>query len=186
MSHRAAVIGAGPAGFYTTDQLLEKGWEVDLYDALPTPFGLVRSGVAPDHPKLKSVTRIYDKTAAKPGFRFFGGVELGRDVTREELLERYHAVVYAVGTGDDNRLGIPGEDRPGSHSATEFVAWYNGHPEYAGHALRPLRRPRGRDRQRQRGDRRRAHARARPVRAGADRHRRPRDRPLRPLYRSTR
>ena len=133
MTHRAAVIGAGPAGFYTTDQLLGAGWEVDLYDALPTPFGLVRSGVAPDHPKLKSVTRIYEKTAAKPGFRFFGGVELGRDVTREELLERYHAVVYAVGTADDNRLGIPGEDRPGSYSATEFVAWYNGHPEYCGH-----------------------------------------------------
>ena len=133
MTHRAAVVGAGPAGFYTTDQLLGAGWEVDLYDALPTPFGLVRSGVAPDHPKLKSVTRIYEKTAAKPGFRFFGGVELGKDVTREELLERYHAVVYAVGTADDNRLGIPGEDRPGSHSATEFVAWYNGHPDYAGH-----------------------------------------------------
>ncbi len=133
MTHRAAVIGAGPAGFYLADQLLGAGWEVDLYDALPTPFGLVRSGVAPDHPKLKSVTRIYEKTASKPGFRFFGGVELGRDVTREELLERYHAVVYAIGTADDNRLGIPGEDRPGSHSATEFVAWYNGHPEYAGH-----------------------------------------------------
>jgi len=133
VTHRAAVVGAGPAGFYTTDQLLGAGWEVDLYDALPTPFGLVRSGVAPDHPKLKSVTRIYEKTAAKPGFRFFGGVELGRDVTREELLERYHAVVYAVGTADDNRLGIPGEDRPGSHSATEFVAWYNGHPDYSGH-----------------------------------------------------
>ena len=132
---RAAVIGAGPAGFYTTDQLLEQGFEVDLFDALPTPFGLVRSGVAPDHPKLKSVTRIYEKTAAKPGFRFFGGVALGRDITREELLERYHAVVYAVGTADDNRLGIPGEDRPGSHSATEFVAWYNGHPEYAGHSF---------------------------------------------------
>jgi ferredoxin--NADP+ reductase len=135
VTHRAAVIGAGPAGFYTTDQLLSAGWEVDLYDALPTPFGLVRSGVAPDHPKLKSVTRIYEKTAAKPGFRFFGGVALGRDVTREELLERYHAVVYAVGTADDNRLGIPGEDRPGSHSATEFVAWYNGHPEYHGHSF---------------------------------------------------
>jgi ferredoxin--NADP+ reductase len=132
---RAAVIGAGPAGFYTTDQLLEEGFEVDLFDALPTPFGLVRSGVAPDHPKLKSVTRIYEKTATKPGFRFFGGVTLGRDITREELLERYHAIVYAVGTADDNRLGIPGEDRPGSHSATEFVAWYNGHPEYAGHAF---------------------------------------------------
>jgi ferredoxin--NADP+ reductase len=129
---RAAVIGAGPAGFYATDQLLAAGFEVDLLDALPTPFGLVRSGVAPDHPKLKSVTRIYEKTAARPGFRFFGGVALGEHVTRAELLERYHAVVYAVGTSDDNRLGIPGEDRPGSHSATEFVAWYNGHPDYAG------------------------------------------------------
>ena len=127
------MIGAGPAGFYTTDQLLSVGWEVDLLDALPTPFGLVRSGVAPDHPKLKSVTRIYEKTAAKPGFRFFGGVALGEQVSRAELLERYHAVVYAVGTGDDRRLGIPGEDRPGSYSATEFVAWYNGHPEYSEH-----------------------------------------------------
>ena len=130
---RAAVVGAGPAGFYATDQLLAAGFEVDLFDALPTPFGLVRSGVAPDHPKLKSVTRIYEKTAAKPGFRFFGGVALGEHVSRHELLDRYHAVLYAVGTSDDNRLGIPGEDRPGSHSATEFVAWYNGHPEYAGH-----------------------------------------------------
>src|SRR3954454_17333162 len=131
--YRAAVVGAGPAGFYATDQLLQAGFEVDLFDALPTPFGLVRSGVAPDHPKLKSVTRIYEKTAAKPGFRFFGGVALGREITRDELLEHYPVVVYAVGTADDNRLGIPGEDRPGSHSATEFVAWYNGHPEYAGH-----------------------------------------------------
>ena len=130
---RAAVIGAGPAGFYATDQLLGAGFEVDLFDALPTPFGLVRSGVAPDHPKLKSVTRIYEKTAAKPGFRYFGGVVLGEHVSRAELLQRYHAVLYAIGTPDDNRLGIPGEDRPGSHSATQFVAWYNGHPEYAGH-----------------------------------------------------
>jgi ferredoxin/flavodoxin---NADP+ reductase len=129
VSHRAAVIGAGPAGFYTTDQLLNAGWEVDLYDALPTPFGLVRSGVAPDHPKIKSVTRVYEKTAKKPGFRFFGGVTLGEDISRAELLERYHAVVYAFGTMDDNRLGIPGEDRPGSYAATRFVAWYNGHPE---------------------------------------------------------
>ena len=93
----------------------------------------MRSGVAPDHPKLKSVTRIYEKTAAKPGFRYFGGVVLGEHVSRAELLQRYHAVLYAIGTPDDNRLGIPGEDRPGSHSATQFVAWYNGHPEYAGH-----------------------------------------------------
>src|ERR1044072_6354228 len=129
---RGAVIGAGPAGFYCADQLLGEGFEVDLYDVLLTAFGLVRAGVAPDHPKLKSVTRVYEKTAAKPGFRFFGGVELGRDVTREELLERYHAVVYAIGTGDDKRLGIPGEDRPGSHSATEVVASDNGTPDHNG------------------------------------------------------
>src|SRR3954470_89674 len=130
---RAVIVGAGPSGFYAADQLLGAGFEVDLLDALPTPFGLVRAGVAPDHPKIKSVTRVYEKTAAKPGFRFFGGVELGSDVMRDDLLERYHAVVYAVGTSTDNRLGIPGEDRPGSHSATEFVAWYNGHPEFADH-----------------------------------------------------
>jgi ferredoxin/flavodoxin---NADP+ reductase len=133
MSNRAAVIGAGPSGFYATDQLLKAGFEVDLYEVLPTPFGLVRAGVAPDHPKIKSVTRVYEKTAQHPAFRFFGGVELGRDITREQLLERYHAVVYAIGTATDNRLGIPGEDRPGSHSATEFVAWYNGHPDFADH-----------------------------------------------------
>ena len=126
---RAAVIGAGPAGFYACDQLIAAGFEVDLLDALPTPYGLVRSGVAPDHPKIKSVTRVYDKTAAKPGFRFFGGVVLGEHVTPADLRERYHAVVYAIGTSEDNRLGIPGEDRPGSYAATRFVAWYNGHPE---------------------------------------------------------
>jgi ferredoxin--NADP+ reductase len=126
-------VGAGPAGFYTAEDLLKHDFEVDLFDALPTPFGLVRAGVAPDHPKLKSVTKRYDKTAAHPAFRFFGGVELGSDIERDELLERYDAVVYAVGTADDNRLGIEGEHRAGSHSATEFVAWYNGHPEYADH-----------------------------------------------------
>src|SRR6201989_1235986 len=104
MSNRAAVIGAGPSGFYATEQLLKPGFEVDLYEALPTPFGLVRAGVAPDHPKIKSVTRVYEKTATHEAFRFFGGVELGVDVSREELLQRYHAVVYAVGTATDNRL----------------------------------------------------------------------------------
>ena len=131
--HRAAIVGAGPSGFYAADQLLKAGWEVDLFDALPTPYGLVRAGVAPDHPKIKSVTRVYDKTAAHECFRFFGGVTLGADVSREDLLERYHAVVYAIGTSQDNRLGIPGEDRPGSHPATDFVAWYNGHPDFADH-----------------------------------------------------
>jgi ferredoxin--NADP+ reductase len=128
---RAAIIGAGPSGFYAADQLLKAGFEVDLYDALPTPFGLVRAGVAPDHPKIKSVTRVYAKTATHEAFRFFGAVTLGAEVSREDLLARYHAVVYAIGTSTDNRLGIAGEDRPGSHPATAFVAWYNGHPYFS-------------------------------------------------------
>jgi ferredoxin--NADP+ reductase len=127
---RVAVIGAGPAGFYASEQLLAQGFDVDLIDLLPTPFGLVRAGVAPDHPKIKSVTRMYEKTARREGFRFFGGIELGADVSVDELRERYHALVYAIGTADDNRLGIPGEDRPGSYPATRFVAWYNGHPHF--------------------------------------------------------
>src|ERR1044072_8690626 len=131
MLGRIAVIGAGPAGFYAADQLLKAGFEVDLLDRLPTPYRLVPAGGGPGHPKIKSVTRVYDKTAAGAGFRYFGNVELGRDVTREDLLERYHAVVYAVGTATDNRLGIPGEHLRGSHAATEFVAWYNGHPDFA-------------------------------------------------------
>ncbi len=130
-AQRVAVIGAGPAGFYASDFLLQAGFEVDVFDTLPTPFGLVRAGVAPDHPKIKRVTRAYERTARHPAFRFFGGVQLGVDVQREELLERYHAVLYAYGTATDNRLGIPGEDLPGSHAATEFVAWYNGHPGHA-------------------------------------------------------
>jgi ferredoxin--NADP+ reductase len=130
---RAAIVGSGPAGFYAADQLIAAGFQVDLYDALPTPFGLVRAGVAPDHPKIKNVTKVYEKTAAKGGFRFFGGVTLGRDITRTDLLERYHVVLYAVGTATDNRLGIPGEDLPGSHAATEFVGWYNGHPDFSDH-----------------------------------------------------
>src|SRR6185437_3742812 len=104
-------------------------------DALPSPFGLVRAGVAPDHPKIKSVTRVYEKTAANPGFHFFGGVELGEDVQREHLLARYHAVVYAVGTPTDRGLGVPGKDHPGSHPASDFVAWYTAHPDYADRAF---------------------------------------------------
>ena len=129
--NRAAIVGAGPSGFYAADALLKAGFAVDLFDALPTPYGLVRAGVAPDHPKIKSVIRVYAKTASHEAFRFFGGVSLGMDVSPEDLLARYHAVLYAVGTSTDNRLGIPGEDRPGSHAATEFVAWYNGHPHFA-------------------------------------------------------
>ena len=104
--------------------------EVDLIERLPTPWGLVRLGVAPDHPSIKAVSRVFEKTARLPGFRFFGNVEVGRDVTHDELAQLYDAVVYTVGAQTDRRLGIPGEDLPGSWPATEFVAWYNGHPDY--------------------------------------------------------
>ncbi len=132
---RVAIVGAGPSGFYAAGHLLKNKHhpdlvvDVDLFDKLPTPYGLVRAGVAPDHPKIKSVTRVYEKTAADPRFRFLGGVELGRDITREELLRHYHAVIYTFGTSTDRRLWIDGEDLPGSVPATEFVAWYNGHPD---------------------------------------------------------
>jgi ferredoxin/flavodoxin---NADP+ reductase len=131
---RVAVVGSGPAGFYAAGQLLSSSdpvITVDLFDRLSTPWGLVRFGVAPDHPKIKSVTRVFEKTAKKPGFRFHGNVEIGRDLTHEQLTSAYHAVLYSVGTPSDRKLGIPGEDLPGSESATEFVAWYNGHPDYA-------------------------------------------------------
>ena len=130
---RVAIVGSGPSGFYAAGQLLshkELTAEVDLFERLPTPWGLVRGGVAPDHPKIKSVSRVYEKTARKPGFRFFGNVEVGRHVSPEELLGWYDAVLYAVGTAGDRKAGIPGEDLPGSRSATEFVGWYNGHPDY--------------------------------------------------------
>jgi ferredoxin/flavodoxin---NADP+ reductase len=130
---RIAVIGSGPAGFYAAGHLLkdpEAAVEVDMFERLPTPWGLVRSGVAPDHPKIKSVTRIYEKTAAHPRFRYFGNVTFGEHVSREELLRHYHAIVYATGSPSDRPLGIPGEDLPGSHAATEFVGWYNGHPDH--------------------------------------------------------
>ncbi len=130
---RIAVVGAGPAGFYAAGHLLKDSAgriEVDMLERLPTPWGLVRSGVAPDHPKIKSVTRVYEKTAAHPRFRYFGNVELGRHVSREELRSYYHAVVYATGAPADRPLGISGEDLPGSWPATEFVGWYNGHPDH--------------------------------------------------------
>jgi ferredoxin/flavodoxin---NADP+ reductase len=130
---RIAVVGSGPAGFYAAGHLLKASdgnIEVDMLERLPTPWGLVRSGVAPDHPKIKSVTRIYEKTAAHPRFRYFGNVTFGVHVSREDLLEHYHAIVYATGSPSDRPLGIPGEDLPGSHAATEFVGWYNGHPDH--------------------------------------------------------
>ncbi len=130
---RVAVVGAGPAGFYAAGHLLKDSGgrvEVDMLERLPTPHGLVRSGVAPDHPKIKSVTRVYEKTAAHQRFRYFGNVELGRDIGREELLEHYHAVVYATGAPADRPLGIAGEALRGSWAATDFVGWYNGHPDH--------------------------------------------------------
>jgi ferredoxin--NADP+ reductase len=130
---RVAIVGSGPAGFYAAEHLLKHedvSAEVDMFDRLPTPYGLVRAGVAPDHPKIKSVIRVYEKTAARPGYRFFGNVEVGKDITVAELQERYHAIVFAYGTSIDRHLGIPGEDLPGSHSATEFVNWYNAHPDF--------------------------------------------------------
>jgi ferredoxin--NADP+ reductase len=130
---RIAVIGSGPAGFYAAGHLLNQSagrFEVDMLERLPTPWGLVRSGVAPDHPKIKSVSRIYEKTAAHPRFRFFGNVHFGEHVSREDLHEHYHAIVYATGAPVDRPLEIPGEELPGSHAATEFVGWYNGHPDH--------------------------------------------------------
>jgi ferredoxin--NADP+ reductase len=130
---RIAVIGSGPAGFYAAGHLLadaSERFEVDMFERLPTPWGLVRSGVAPDHPKIKSVTRIYERTAVHPRFRFFGNVTFGEHISREDLLCHYHAVVYATGSPSDRPLGIPGEHLPGSHAATEFVGWYNGHPDH--------------------------------------------------------
>src|SRR5437764_14235987 len=129
---RIAVIGSGPAGFYAAGHLLKESAvevEVDLIERRPTPCGLVRSGVAPDHPKIKSVTRVYEKTAAHPRFRYFGNVTFGEHLDREDLLAHYHAIVYATGSPVDRPLGIPGEDLPGSHAATDFVGWYNGHPD---------------------------------------------------------
>jgi ferredoxin/flavodoxin---NADP+ reductase len=130
-----AVVGSGPAGFYTADALLkaeDPQVAVDVIDRLPTPWGLVRLGVAPDHENIKAVSRAFEKTAARPRFRFFGNVEVGSTVSHAELLAIYDAVVYTVGAQTDRRLGIPGEDLRGSWPATAFVAWYNGHPDFQG------------------------------------------------------
>ncbi|MFN8222654.1 MAG: FAD-dependent oxidoreductase [Gaiellales bacterium] len=132
MPYRIAIVGSGPAGFYAAGQLLaaDLDVEVDLFERLPTPWGLVRLGVAPDHPNIKAVSRVFEKIAAKPGFRFLGNVEVGRDLSTEELHSLYDGVIYAFGAQTDRRMGIPGEDLPGSWPATAFVAWYNGHPDF--------------------------------------------------------
>ena len=131
---RVAVIGSGPAGFYTVQHLFQAkdfAVDVDMYDQLPTPFGLVRQGVAPDHQRIKLVTQLYSKLGQDPRFRFFGSVEYGAGISIDDLWAHYHQIVFTTGAQSDRRLNIPGEDLKGSYPATEFVAWYNGHPDYA-------------------------------------------------------
>lgn len=133
---RVAVVGSGPAAFYTAEALFKAGGPgiaVDLFDRLPVPFGLVRGGVAPDHQKIKSVVKVYDRIAANDGFRFFGNVCLGRDIQVEDLNAHYHQVVYAFGCESDTKLGLDGEDLGGVYAATDFVGWYNGHPDHRHH-----------------------------------------------------
>jgi len=131
---RVAVVGSGPSGFYAIGALQkQKDLHVtaDLFDRLPTPFGLVRGGVAPDHQKIKNVTRIYERIGRSEGVRFFGNVVLGRDIQIDDLTKHYDQVVLATGNESDRKMGLPGEDLDGVYSATEFVGWYNGHPEFA-------------------------------------------------------
>ncbi len=130
---RVAIIGAGPAGFYAAEALLKQKQlvcQIDFFNRLPTPYGLVREGVAPDHQSIKAVTRVYDKLAAGTGVRYFGNVTFGRDLTRADLKAHYDQLIYAVGAQSDRKMGIPGEDLHGSLPATIFVGWYNGHPDY--------------------------------------------------------
>ncbi len=130
---RIAIVGSGPAGFYAAEALLKRTdtpVDVDVFDRLPTPYGLVRGGVAPDHQKIKSVARVFASTAARPTFRFLGNVQLGRDLTVEDLRRHYHQIVYATGNEADRRLGIPGEGIGRCTPAAVFVGWYNGHPDY--------------------------------------------------------
>jgi len=132
MPARVAVVGSGPSGFYAAEAMFgsDAAVEVDVYDKLPAPFGLVRYGVAPDHGKIKNVIAKYEKIASNPAFSFFGNVDVGVDISVDELRQFYDAIIFTSGAQTDRRLGIPGEDLPGSHPATEFVAWYNGHPDY--------------------------------------------------------
>ena len=134
-SYKIAIVGAGPAGYFAAQALQnlandEMTFSIDMIERLPTPWGLVRSGVAPDHPKIKSVSKVFEKIANTDGFRLFANVELGSDLTIEQLRERYDAVVLATGSPKGKKLGIPGEDLPGSLSAANFVPWYNAHPDF--------------------------------------------------------
>lgn len=127
-----AIVGSGPSGFFAAEALLRSGLDVrvDMFERLPTPYGLVRSGVAPDHQKLKQPIQVFDRIAREPNFQLLGNVTIGSDVAVDELRSAYHAVIFACGAQVDRRMNIPGEELPGSHTATEFVGWYNGHPDY--------------------------------------------------------
>jgi ferredoxin--NADP+ reductase len=132
---RIAIVGAGPAGYFAAQALQnmaseDKSFAIDMIERLPTPWGLVRSGVAPDHPKIKTVAKVFEKVAKAGNFRLFGNVELGTDVTTSDLIDRYDAVIIATGSSLGKPLGIPGEELFGSLSAADFVPWYNGHPDY--------------------------------------------------------
>jgi ferredoxin--NADP+ reductase len=133
--YKIAIVGAGPAGYFAAQALQnsvteELTFSIDMIERLPTPWGLVRSGVAPDHPKIKTVSKVFEKVASQPGFRLFGNVELGKDISLDDLTSKYDAVVMATGSSIGKKLGIPGEDLPNSISASEFVPWYNGHPDF--------------------------------------------------------
>jgi NADPH-dependent glutamate synthase beta chain and related oxidoreductases len=129
---RVAIVGSGPSGFYATEALLRCEYRVwvDMFERLPAPYGLVRNGVAPDHPKLKQAILVYDKIARAPAFTFLGNVMVGRDLSVEELRGSHHAIIFTCGAETDRKLGVPGEDLPDSYTATEFVGWYNAHPDY--------------------------------------------------------
>ena len=136
-SYKVAIVGAGPAGYFAAQALQnlqtdDLQFTIDMIERLPTPWGLVRSGVAPDHPKIKTVSKVFEKVATAGNFRLFGGVELGTDISIEQLQDMYDAVVIATGSAVGKKLGIPGEDLPGSLSAAEFVPWYNAHPDFHG------------------------------------------------------
>lgn len=132
MTVRVAIVGSGPSGFYTADALIKSGvdCEIDVIDRLPTPFGLIRAGVAPDHQKTKNVSRAYEKTALNDSVAYFGNVDVGKDVGIEDLKGLYDAVVLAIGSSYDRKLGVPGEDKKGVFGSADFVGWYNGHPDF--------------------------------------------------------
>ena len=133
--YKVAIVGAGPAGYFAALALQnlqneEHTFAIDMFERLPTPWGLIRSGVAPDHPKIKTVSKVFEKVATEANFRLFANVELGTDISLSQLKNSYDAVVLATGSAEGKRLGIPGEDLPGSLSAATFVPWYNAHPDF--------------------------------------------------------